>query len=292
MNGLEIFFVFLLGSLVGLCSGLFGIGGAFLVSPFLNLIFGLPMPVCVGTAAFQGFGTSAISLVQQIDRRLLGARIAMILVCGIPVGVFIGGFLLEYLKDFGSFQYANARHTYADVVLLSLFTVMLTCLAVFMPGLNARIKNKESGQSILARIKLRPTMSFRTLNEEGSHLSLPVLFFLGIGVGVLSGLMGIGGGVVLLPTLTLLVGQQPMHATRTTMIVTLVGSAFAATLHGFKGNVDFGVLPMLLLGAIIGSRTGSVVKRKMTDEHLRRGFIAVVSVSAIITAGKLVAMFT
>lgn len=268
----------LLGGGIGVLTGFFGAGGGFILTPALHLFLGMSMPLAIGTGAAQISGTAAFTLLQRVDRRWLGARLALACAAGIFPGCWFGARLVRY---FGSFGAKNA-----DTVLLALFAVLLLAIGA---GMLLERDNPAGTESAapgwMRNWRIPPLARFRTV-PHGSF-SIPVLVLLGAGMGFLSGLLGIGGGVVMLPVLLYCVGQPGKYATLTTTMLVFLSGLGSAAFHIRNHAVDYAVLLPLLAGAVGGTRLGVRLQVRCSTAGLKKKFIWVVLAAWLLVVWKL-----
>ncbi len=280
MNAYLLTVSLLLGGGIGVLTGFFGAGGGFILTPALHIFLGMSMPLAVGTGAAQICGTSAITLCQRVDRRsATGADVALWCAAGIFPGCFLGEKIVRMLAR-------NGAET-ADRVLLAFF-----CALLFLIGAGMLLERTPKGEERgwLRNWRIPPLACFKSI--PGGAFSVPVLVTLGAAMGVLSGLLGIGGGVVMLPALLYLVGQPGQYATLTTTMLVFLSSAASSVLHFRSGAVDLIVLLPLLAGALIGSRLGVLLQKRCPTGRLKKSFAWVVMAAWLLVTVKLWGQFS
>ncbi len=279
----------ILGVIVGTLTGLFGAGGGFIVTPALNIFLGVEMNFAVGTSACQVLGASGFSLSQRLDKRLLGIRVAFFVALGIPLGSYPGSWIVQQLKGIAAWEIAGRTVDPVNLVLLSIFAVFLLAIAGWMLIDGFMLKHNEAGRSgLLCKWRIPPMFKFRTV--QSSEFSIPVLIFLGSIMGFLSGLLGIGGGVVMLPALYYLVGQETKAATLTSTMLIFVSGLFSTLFHALDGNINYILAVALIAGAFIGTRLGTRLNRKLEAGALRKYFAFVVLAAWLMILFKLAIM--
>lgn len=280
-----------LGAGVGMLTGFFGAGGGFIITPALNIFLGLEMNLAVGTSACQVLGASTFSLWNHFDRRMPGIRVALAIGGGIPAGTFLGARLVEQLKDMPPWTLRGVAVDPVNLVLLAVFAVFLLVIAVWMlyDAYFRRRCGDECSCGLLGRLSIGPTYRFRTI--PAGPFSIPVLVVLGLGMGFLGGLLGIGGGVVMLPALVYLVGQDVKAATKTTTLLIFVSGLFSTVFHAARGNIDYVLAATLVCGAFFGARWGAVLHRRAGDRDICRYFALVVLAAWLMVALKLANLF-
>ncbi|MBS1371207.1 MAG: sulfite exporter TauE/SafE family protein [Lentisphaeria bacterium] len=280
----------LLGGGIGLLTGFFGAGGGFILTPALNVFLGLDMTLAVGTSAFQVCGASAFTLCQRVDRRWMGARVALAAAVGIFPGTWLGTRLVVWLRGQGDWHISGRSVAAADTALLLLFVLLLTGIGVGMYGeLRSGRPEKPDRAGLLHPCRIPPLATFRTV--PAGPFSVPVLALLGFGMGILSGLLGICGGVIMLPVLFYLVGQQTEYATLTTTMIVLISGLGSTFFHSMNGNLAWGLLPPLLAGSLCGTCAGVRLQKRTGGRKLRKYFIWVVAAALLLVIWKLFRLF-
>ncbi|MHB1354964.1 MAG: sulfite exporter TauE/SafE family protein [Anaerolineae bacterium] len=279
----------LIGGLVGVLTGLFGVGGGFLITPLMNIVLGVPMPIAVGTSAIQILGVSTNALYERRNGERPALKMAIVLFGGNFVGVQLGASLLACLAKLGSVHLGESTIAVVDLALLLIFLPLLLGIAWWLYCDTS--KNPISPVTRIgwfARLKIPPYTQFPGL--ESPQLSVIVMVYFGLCLGLLTGLLGIGGGVLLLPTLVYLVGLRTRRAISTSLLMVWLTSIVAVVTHTLAGNVDLLLAVPLLFGGILGARVGSRLCVNLSGNWLRRAFVYVVLFTAVIVVSKLVAL--
>ncbi|MBF0244228.1 MAG: sulfite exporter TauE/SafE family protein [Planctomycetes bacterium] len=280
----------LLGFAVGIQTGLFGTGGGFIITPALNIFLGLKMDIAIATSSCQVLGASAFSLWHHLDRRFLGAGVAAFTAIGIPFGVYAGKSLVEEWADMGEVTLLGRDLPLIDVLLLAIFFVFLALVAFWLILDNFWLRRHHSDDEsthigLLGRILIPPVVRFRTI--PSTRFSVPVLILLGLLMGFLGGLLGIGGGVIMMPSLFYLVGQSTKHATRTDMMLIFTTGLFSTIFYAADDRIDYPLAAALLTGAFLGARIGSRLQKGLSGKSIRKYFSLVVIAAALMVAWKL-----
>lgn len=279
-----------IGAAVGVLTGLFGVGGGFLITPLLNALLGVPMPVAVGTGAMQILGVSAAGLYRRRHDGLTDYKMAVVLFGGNFVGVRLGADLLAWLGGLGSVV-VNGREVVAvDLILLSVFIVVLSGIAYYIWYDARRNGGDEACEGLFALIHCPPYTDFPTLRHP--RLSIVVMSYFGLALGFLTGLLGIGGGVVLVPALIYLVGMRAHQASATSLALIALSSFVAVIVHAGAGNTDLWLAIPLLIGGSVGVQFGSTLCERCNGQQLKRSFVLVVLVALLIVVTKLVGLVT
>lgn len=254
-----------LGLAVGLLSGLFGVGGGFLMTPLL-IMFGIPSTVAAATdsnqiVAASTSGTYAHWRVGNVDFKM-GFHLL--------IGGFIGGLLgvqgIKILSAMGN----------ADFVIKMTYVLMLGIVGTYMfiESLNSmkkkkveeKVQGKEAGISALLK-----SLPFQTHYEKSgvTHSMLLPLIFGGF-VGILAAIMGVGGGFLMVPVMVYIL-RMPMHVVVGTSLFQILFNCIEVTfLQSYTNhNVDFILAVLLLLGSTLGAQVGAVFGRKLKGEQLK-----------------------
>ena len=268
----------LLGLGVGTLTGLFGAGGGFIITPALHVILGVDMSLAVGTSACQVLGASAFTLMHHCSQKIRGMYVALFVGIGVPAGTWCGSGLVRYLKELPPLEFRGTAWNMVDLVLLSTFAVFLFAIAGWMLFDSFVLAPRRGGDAVpaglLQKWQIPPLYSFGSI--PAGKFSIPVLMGLGICMGFLSGLLGIGGGVVMLPALFYLVGQEPKAAALTSTMLIFVSGLFSTFFHAVDGNIHYLLALAMVTGAFAGTRIGTLIQRKIDGGALRKYFAFVV----------------
>jgi uncharacterized protein len=282
----------LIALFVGLLTGIFGVGGGFLMTPALMILVGIPGPAAVGTGLVNFFANSTLGIIKRHGTGTVATRIATLIGVGSTVGVMIGSWLLETLHRLPSIMLFGREQSPLEIVLMLVFLFLLSGIALFMlwdTRYKARHPVEDEFQvGLLARVKLPPYGHFKTLDEP--RMSLPVLFLLGLFAGILTGLLGIGGGVIMLPALIYLVGLHTQKAAGTSLLLVWIASLAGTVNNLLVGNVHWLLLVILLAGGMLGTWIGTHVAMYMTGKHTRLYFIYVLLLAIFLVIGRITVM--
>lgn len=278
-----------IGAGIGVLTGMFGVGGGFLITPLLNVLLGVPMSIAVGTGVLQILGVSTAGIYRRRHERLIDYKLAIVLFGGNYVGVDLGARALHDLAALGPLPLSGRRVPAADFYTLSVFFLLLLAIAIWLVLDSSRQRGEEGPRiGLFARIKLPPYATFDSLGE--TRLSIPVLAYFGVALGFLTGLLGIGGGVVLLPALVYLVGMRTHTAAATSLVMVWLTSFLAAIAHTQAGHTDIWLAVPLLIGGSLGLQLGVTLCNRTRGYRLRRLFGLVVLAAVALIAIKLVAL--
>ena len=268
-----------LGTVVGLVAGMFGVGGGFLLTPLLSIVFGVPLPIAVGTGLCQMIGTSTAALLRH---RKLGQgelRFDVLMLAGSAVGALAGARVVSELEHAGTMELSGRTLPVVSVALYSAYAVLLlatSCLMWRQAG-----SSTEPRVALLARLRRGPLI---TLPNAGLRLSPFAVSYVGVVVGFLSGLLGIGGGVALMPILIYGFGFPIRQAAGTGIFALLITVTVGTVQHAVDGHVHLGLAAVLLVGSTISAQFGALLTRKMRPRLLRRAFAVLLLLTVAVIA--------
>ena len=255
-----------MGGLVGFLSGMFGVGGGFLMTPLLIFI-GVPPPVAVGTQANQLVAASVSGVLAHWRRGNVDVKMGLVMLTGSAVGTIIGVWLFGVLQRLGQI----------DLVIALSYVVFLTTIAVLMliESLRAMLRGRN-GAAASRRTKLHHHnwlhgLPFKTRFPK-SRLYVSALLPLGIGAlgGLLVAIMGIGGGFFLVPMMIYLLGMPASSVAGTSLFQIIFSTAIATFLHAYQNHtVDVLLALILLAGGVIGAQFGTRAASSLKAEHAR-----------------------
>ncbi|WP_428547068.1 sulfite exporter TauE/SafE family protein [Profundibacter sp.] len=252
-----------LGGLVGILSGMFGVGGGFLMTPLLFFI-GIPPAVAVATEANQIVASSFSGVLAHFKRKTVDLKMGTVLLIGGLIGAYLGILLFNYLKSLGQ----------VDLLVKLSYVVFLGIIGslMFVESLNAIRRAQKTGMTGKRKkhtwIHALPfKMKFRT---SGLYISVIPPFIVGIFVGVLAAIMGVGGGFVMVPAMIYLIGMPTKVVIGTSLYQIIFVTAFTTLMHATTNfTVDIVLAVLLLVGGVIGAQIGTRIGVKMKAEQLR-----------------------
>ena len=269
-----------LGLGVGIIAGMFGVGGGFLMTPLLALLFRIPVPVAIGTGLCQMIGVAVSAFLRH---RKLGqgeVKIDWIMMAGSLLGVGLGVRAVTALSAQGMVTVAGHPITAAKLWLSLGYIVLLGGVAAWMWRDSQRPSLPPGALPAPGPLARFPLPPFTLLPRSGHRVSVPLLAYLGLLMGFLSGLLGIGGGVALTPILLYGVGMR-VRTVAGTGILMLLATALAGTYaHAREGNVRLGMAMVLLVGSSVGAQIGATWTSRLDGRRLRRIFVYVVVLTA------------
>jgi hypothetical protein len=272
--------IVLVGLAVGVLSGLFGVGGGFLLTPVLKILLGVPYPVAVGSSLVQISLNSALSAYKHGRDRNVDLKLGILLAAGALLGADLGVRLHGMLKGGAALSLHGRSIAPLDLVLNLLFLVLLTGVGVFILLETGRTAHGQEVETVVSRqlrkLRLSPLGSFPRSGLARYSLWIPLI--LALVVGVLTGLMGVGGGFISFPLLLYVVGVPTRMAIGTSALQILLASGYGSIRHGLAGNLDLLLVALLVPGSFAGVFLGVRVSRLLGGRRIRRYFALVVFV--------------
>ncbi|MFH0902418.1 MAG: sulfite exporter TauE/SafE family protein, partial [Pseudomonadota bacterium] len=286
-----------LGLVVGFMAGLFGVGGGFLLTPMLNIVFGIPYNIAVGSDLAQMLGMSTAATVRHGKLGNIDYRLGFLMIVGTAGGVEIGASILEVLKHAGDLVIGSIKLPIMTLVMSVVYMALLLWIGtlVFRESRKALKAVRAGGTDTiqkgwivekLSSMRLPPMIS---LPASGiASISLWIILGVGLATGVLAGLLGVGGGFIRMPALIYIIGCPTVVAVGTDLFEIMFSSAYGAFTHGMKGNINLIVVLGLLVGSTIGSQIGASMTRRLGGPRLRYIFAFIAYFAVIMVAMKLV----
>ncbi len=278
-TALDILTTVLAGTGIGIVSGLFGIGGGFLIVPVLSALYGFRL-AWIGTASCQALGQATTGLMTRgIDWQQL--QLPLIVSGGLLTGVWFGSRLLTLAN--GDLTTGTIE---AESIVLGAYTVLLSVVGLLALWETHRSRQgRPFRRGWLARWPLPPYTQISQLNR--SKTSIVVLAWFGLAVGFLAGLLGLSGGLIMLPGLIYCIGLGTHQAVAVTLVVVWLVASQAAMLHAWSGRVELVPAMALLAGGSVGARIGSQLSVKLGGHSLRKHFGYLLLGTAALTLAQL-----
>ncbi|MDT1062845.1 sulfite exporter TauE/SafE family protein [Paracoccus sp. CPCC 101403] len=254
-----------LGGVVGLMSGLFGVGGGFLITPLLFFI-GIPPAIAVATGANQVVASSFSALLSHVKRKSVDFRMGWVLLAGGLVGSSIGVFFFNILSRLGQVD-----------------LVVQLCYVIFL-GLIGAMMLQESVRALRRSRKSGPIKPMRRnqhgwvhrgpfkikFRASGLYISVIPVLLVGAAVGILGALMGVGGGFIMVPAMIYLLGMPTKVVIGTSLFQITFLSAYTTLMHAVSLNtVDIMLAVLLIIGGVVGAQIGTTLGAKLRAEQLR-----------------------
>ncbi|WP_298260627.1 sulfite exporter TauE/SafE family protein [uncultured Litoreibacter sp.] len=252
-----------LGGIVGILSGMFGVGGGFLMTPLLFFI-GIPPAVAVATEANQIVASSFSGVLAHFKRRTVDLKMGVVLLIGGLTGAAIGVQVFTILREMGQ----------VDLLVKLCYVVFLGIIGglMFFESLRA-IRRSKSPTSVPVRKKhgfvhaLPFKVKFRT---SGLYISVIPPLVVGLFVGILAAIMGVGGGFIMVPAMIYILGMPTKVVIGTSLFQIIFVTAFTTLLHATTNyTVDMALAVLLLVGGVVGAQIGTRIGVKLKAEQLR-----------------------
>lgn len=259
-----------LGGVVGLLSGMVGVGGGFLTTPIL-IFYGIPPAVAVASSTTQITGTSVSGMLAHRRRRGVDYRMGAVLVAGGMLGSLAGGGLFRLLQNTGQI----------DTVIALLYVILLGSIGILMAKEAATaldiIKPKETKKASRRHNPLIAILPMRwRFYQSGLYISPLAPLALGFLSGVLTVLLGVGGGFIVVPAMIYLLGMSTTVVVGTSLMQIVAVTAVTTLVHATTTkSVDIVLAVLLLLGSVIGAQFGARFAQKVKPELLRM-FLAII----------------
>jgi uncharacterized protein len=288
----------LFGLIIGGLGGFFGVGGGFLMVPMLNVVFGVPYNVAVGSDLGQMCGMSTAATVRHMRFGNIDFKLGGLMIVGTATGVEAGARILEVLKGAGTMVLLGREVDIMTIVMSLVYAALLVLVGQAMIRESLRTMKREAGAVELAAaapatgyvlrlrtLKLRPMVTLPASGIES--ISLWVILVIGFATGFLSGMLGVGGGFIRMPALVYILGCPTVVAVGTDLFEIMFSSAFGVFTHGMKGNVHLVLVLALLIGTTVGAQIGASYTRKAGGPRVRLGFGLLAFIGVIMVAVKL-----
>jgi uncharacterized protein len=269
---IDIFLLLFLSLVVGVLSGLFGVGGGFLMTPFL-IFMGIPPIYAVPNEVNNILATSVSGSLTHWFKDTLDYKMGLMIVAGGVIGTLLGISTFSYFEGIGKISVIiSLLYMY---LLAIVGTLML--IEVFKAATQKKAKKKLHEHNWLQGLPLR--MRFQKSRLYESALT-PIL--LGLVVGFVAAMMGIGGAFLMVPAMIYIVGMPVKLIPGTSLFVTIFISAIVTILHSFNyGTIDFFLVIPLILGSIVGVQLGQKLGQYLKANQLKSLFAALLISVAI-----------
>lgn len=253
-----------LGGIVGLLSGMFGVGGGFLITPLLMFI-GVPSTVAVATGANQVVASSVSGVLAHLRRRTVDFRMGWVLLSGGMLGAAAGIWVFDMLRRAGQ---VDLLVQLSYVLFLGLIGALM-----FQESLRAITRARTPGAKprrahqhfLVHRLPLK--VKFRT---SGLYISVIPPVLVGASVGFLAAIMGVGGGFIMVPAMIYLLGMPTKVVIGTSLFQIVFVTAFTTLMHAVTArSVDMLLAVVLIVGGVIGAQAGTQLGLRLKAEQLR-----------------------
>ena len=274
---MNVFLLLGMGAAIGFLSGMFGVGGGFLTTP-LMIFYGIPPTVAAASAASQVTGASVSGVLAHRRRGGVDYRMGGVMVAGGIIGTGIGALLFRLLQQLGQI----------DTVINLLYVTLLGTIGTIMARESWQaVQAQKTGVPVPARKRRHhPMVASLPLRwrfyRSGLYISPLAPLLLGVFTGVLTMLMGIGGGFVLVPAMLYILGMSANVVVGTSLFQILFVTMATTMMHALTTRaIDIVLAVLLLIGSVTGAQIGSQLAQKLPAERLRFVLAAIVLVIAL-----------
>jgi uncharacterized membrane protein YfcA len=274
-----------IGFCVGTLGGFFGVGGAWIVTPALN-IFGFNMPFAIGTDLAHIFGKSIIATKKHSKMGNVDWRLGIFSIGGSIIGIEIGKRFVLFLEKTG-----DVGSVVRWVYMVFLFGLGAYMLYEYYSTVSRQKKQVAAGAKTapveaasplavkLRQISIPPRVSLPASGIEG--ISFWILFFIFLLTGFLSGFMGVGGGFILLPALIYLLGCPTTVAVGTSLLSVCFMSGYGCFTYSLSGRTELLAAMIMLIGAAIGAQIGVLATRFIRGYGIRLLFAIMIILAGV-----------
>ncbi|WP_019959884.1 sulfite exporter TauE/SafE family protein [Woodsholea maritima] len=270
---INIFLLLGLGAGVGFLSGIFGVGGGFLMTPLLIFI-GIPPAVAVSTQANQVIASSASGALTHWRRQAIDIKMGLLLLIGGSLGSVLGVFLFTWLRTLGQIDLFVSL---AYVALLSIIGGLM--LVESVNALRKKFLGKGDDKANPRRKRrLIDRLPFKVrFARSGLYISVIPPLFMGFSVGALAAMLGIGGGFIMLPAMIYILRMPANVVVGTSLFQILFVTALTTYLQAAQNQtVDIVLALTLIVGGVIGAQFGARLGQRLPAEELRTGLALLV----------------
>jgi uncharacterized membrane protein YfcA len=255
----------LLGTAVGFVSGLFGVGGGFLMAPIL-IFLGIPPTVAVASQASHVVASSTSGVIRYSGQKAVDFKLGGIMAAGGAIGALAGVELFRYLRLLGQ----------ADLVVALSYLMFLGAIGALMLNESlTEIIRRKRGETAPHKDRRRPLFLYglplrMRFPKSGLYISAIPPLALGIFAGILSAIMGVGGGFILVPAMLYILRMRAGAVVGTSLFQIIITTAITTILQaGRNQTVDIVLSTILLLGGVIGAQLGARFASRFRADVLR-----------------------
>ncbi|PPR47290.1 MAG: hypothetical protein CFH19_00539 [Alphaproteobacteria bacterium MarineAlpha5_Bin9] len=261
--------IILIGMLVGGLSGLFGVGGGFLMTPLL-IFLGIPPAVAVGTEAPHVLAASVSGVIAHWRKKNVDFKMGTVLLIGGVIGSTVGVNIFKLIRIYGQI----------DFVIQLLFVIFLGLIGFSMAFESARTTIRKYKTTSNIRTKLHQHSWIHGLplkarfHRSKLYISIIPPLFIGFIVGNLSALMGIGGGFIIIPAMVYILGMSTNVVVGTSLFQIIFVTANSTIFQSYLNQtVDIVLAILMIIGGVVGAQIGARIGNNLKGEYLR-GFLA------------------
>ncbi len=270
--------IILLGIIIGFLTGLYGVGGGFLLTPALKILFGIPYPIAIGSSIVLITCNAIVASWEHHKKRNVDFALGGVLAIGSIIGAEIGVRLLQLLQRITESKDSLNSFSQFDTTLNFLFLALMVWVAI---SLFREIRSKNSTDEVvtplsktLQNLSIPPQVTFKRSNLTKLSLWVPLAFALF--AGIFTGLLGIGGGFINLPLLIYGIGVPTLVAVGTTSFQIFFAAGYGSFRHMINGNVSTVLAGLLFVGSLVGVKLGAMCAHRFGGKQVRHSFIVVI----------------
>ncbi|WP_114964643.1 sulfite exporter TauE/SafE family protein [Alkalilacustris brevis] len=253
-----------IGGVVGMLSGMFGVGGGFLITPLLFFI-GIPPAVAVATGVNQVVASSVSGVLAHLRRKTVDLRMGTVLLVGGIFGSALGIWVFSQMRSLGQID-LFVQLSYVVFLGAIGFLMLQEALRALLRTRRADAPPRRLHQHLWVH-KLPLKMKFRT---SGLYISVIPPVLVGISVGFLAAIMGVGGGFIMVPAMIYLLGMPTKVVVGTSLFQIIFVAAFTTVMHASNTySVDILLALFLIIGGVIGAQIGTTLGLRLKAEQLR-----------------------
>jgi uncharacterized membrane protein YfcA len=287
-------YLIVIGFIIGVLGGFFGVGGSFLAGPALFAV-GVPMHFVVGTDLAHIVGKSIVAAKKHRTLGNVDFKLGWLMVVGTIAGVEVGAQLIQYLK----------RHAHVDLYVGITFIVVLVSISVFMSVEAVKtmrkmhqLKSPASSSETAGGAQRSDVSAFGHIAKQIQRFHLPPMIqlkesgierislwaILGVGFvgGLFSGFLGGGAGYIRMPSMVYLLGIPTHIAVGTDLFEIIISASYGTVSHALKGNVDIMIALVMHTGAAIGAQIGATATQYFVGPRIRMAFVPLPIIGAAI----------
>lgn len=262
-----------LGSVVGFLSGVFGVGGGFLMTPLL-IFMGIPAPIAVASGLNQIVASSVSGVIPHWTRGNVDLVMAMVLLVGGMAGSGAGILLFNYIKSLGQI----------DLLIKLSYVILLCTIGSLMILESKKTINRQKKAGPIIRSKLHRHNWMHGLpnkirfRKSNLYISIYPPLVIGFLIGVMTAIMGVGGGFLMIPAMIYFLGMPTLMVVGTSLLQIIIVSAGTTFMQAYYNqSVDITLSLILIIGGVVGAQFGSLIAPRLKGEMLRYYFSLIVT---------------
>ncbi len=283
-------FLVIIGFLVGVLGGFFGVGGGFIASPMMFWA-GVPMNFVVGTDLAHMTGKSIVAARRHRTLGHVDVKLGFFMVVGTVVGVELGAQIIEALETAGNIDQVIGITYIVILTGIGLFTAWESIKAIRMLGggnsgdhHGDMLAFKDLAKRV-QKYHLPPMVSFPASGIQS--ISIWIILFIGLITEILAGMLGVGGGFIRMPMLVYFIGVPTHVAVGTDLFEIVISAGFGTLTHAVKGNVDVLMALMMHTGAALGAQIGAAATQYFSGPRIRLLFSVLPILGALLVIIRL-----